>query len=323
MYDCCDIVAKQRGIKSFHMNPVGYNHTFTVYTDYQMIPVKRNEINKVEYLLQSSYDKTGLAPSAEKKNFARKILYRIGGNLLEDFATRIVRWNWSPRAYERKRAKIYWSEKFWGYMKLKSVRRFMNSMSCVPNFDEKYICYFLHFEPEASIQVSTILPNQLVIIKMLSETLPKGWTLYVKEHPAQFNVNNDTGYYFMFDAPLFKTKKFYQKLNSYDNVKLVKQNISSEALINRSQGVASILGTVFLESVLKKKPVLVFSDLSPIAHMEDAFSIHSYNECYSAMKKIEYGYSPRYADADTVIGKYVFKGENMAENIMDILHDEC
>ena len=75
--------------------------------------------------------------------------------------------------------------------------------------------------------------------------------------------------------------------------------------------------------MLKKKPVLVFSDLSPIAHMEDAFSIHSYNECYSAMKKIEYGYSPRYADADTVIDKYVFKGENMAENIMDILHDEC
>ena len=323
MYDCCDIVARKRGIKSFHMNPVGYNHTFTVYTDYQIIPVKRSEIKKVEYLLQSGFDKTELAPSVENKCLVRSLLYRIGGNLLEDFATRLVRWNWSPRAYARKRAKIYWSEKFFGYMKLKCVRRYMEAISCTPNFDEKYICYFLHFEPEASIQVSTILPNQLVIIKMLSETLPEGWTLYVKEHPAQFNVNNDTGYYFMFDAPLFKTKKFYQKINSFDNVKIVKQKVPSKELIDNSQGVASILGTVFLESVLKKKPVLVFSDLSPVAHMEDAFYIHSFNECKNAIKRIEEGFQPNYLDANEVIGKYVFKGEHMADNIIDIIKNEC
>ena len=141
------------------MNPVGYNHTFTVYTDYQIIPVKRSEIKKVEYLLQSGFDKTELAPSVENKCLVRSLLYRIGGNLLEDFATRLVRWNWSPRAYERKRAKIYWSEKFFGYMKLKCVRRYMEAISCTPNFNKSYVNIFSSLVKRSPKNVEIILYN--------------------------------------------------------------------------------------------------------------------------------------------------------------------
>ena len=305
------------------MTPIGYHNTFTIYSYRKILPVFDYPIENIDYLLESSYDKNGMAPTTEKKNFFRKILYRIGGNLLEDYAIRLVRWDWRPRPYLRKRAKIYWSEKFFGYMELKNTERFMNKISCKPNFDEKYICYFLHFEPEASIQVSTELANQLVILKMLSETLPKGWSVFVKEHPAQFKVNHDVGYYFMFDAPLFKTKKFYKKLISIPNVKLINHSVTSKELVEHSQAVSSILGTVFFESISKNKPILVFSDLNPVAYLRDAFSIHSFDECKIAMKKIERGFIPNYDDADVVVSKYVFKGEFMTENVMGLLHREC
>lgn len=320
MFDCCDVVAKRYGVKSYHMTPIGYNDTFTLYTYRQIIPVYEGRIDNIAYLLQSSYDKKKVQPSPEVKGRFRKMLYCLGGNLLEDFVTRLFDWNWKPRAYERKRAKIYWSEKFFGYLKIRSTKRYVESISCKPNFNEKYICYFLHFEPEAAIQVSTELANQLVIIKMLSETLPEGWKLYVKEHPVQFDVNHDVGYYFMFDVPLFKTKKFYKKIISIPNVKLIRNEVTSESLIDNSQAVASILGTVFFESVLKNKPVLVFSRLNPIAYLKDAFYINSFSECERAMKKIKDGFSPNYDDADEMVGKYVFKGKYMAENIMGLLN---
>lgn len=322
MHDCCDIVANKHGVKSFHMIPIGYHHTFCIYCYHQILSVPVRDIDHLEYLLQSDYDKRGLPPSKEKKNHFRRILYRLGGNLLEDFVFRVLKWDWEPRRYRRKRAKLLWSDKFFGYMKLQDAKRFMESFACEPNYEENYICYFLHLEPEASIQSSTILPNQLVILKMLSETLPEGWHIYVKEHPAQYKFNNDRGYSHMFDAPLFKTRKFYQKLNSIPHVKIIDLDVGSEELMEHTQAVASILGTSLFESVLKKKPVLLFSDLNPVAYLHDAFSIHSFQECEEAMKKIERGFQPDYSDADEVIGQYVFQGEHMTETIMGLLNRE-
>ena len=171
--------------------------------------------------------------------------------------------------------------------------------------------------------MKTILESQLVIIKMLSETLPEGWYLYVKEHPAQFDINNDTSYYHMYDMPLFKTKKFYKKISSMSNVKVIQHSTKSVDLIRGSQAVASIQGTVLLESVLEKKPMLAFSDFTPCAYMKDVFSIHSYDDCAIAMKTIAEGYTPKYADADNVVEKYVFQGKCMAENILGMIRYVC
>ena len=322
-YDCCDIVARKRGIKCFHFIRAGYNNTISIYTHNHLIPILDESCVDIKYLLQSQHDKDTVPPSVEYKSFLRRMLYAVGGNLLEDFAMRLVKWNWSPRSIMRKRAKIYWSDKFFGYVKLQCAKKYMESLIKEVDYKKKYVCYFLHFEPEASMQVSTILGCQLVIIKMLSETLPDGWCVYVKEHPVQFDTNNDPAYYHMFDAPLFKTKKFYRKLGSIPNVYLVDYNIKSEYLIKNSQAVASIAGTVLFESVLIGKPVLAFSELNPVAYMRDAFSIHSFHECKAAMDKIKNGFIPYYNDAEEIIRRYVFSGEYMESNIMKLLQSEC
>ena len=158
---------------------------------------------------------------------------------------------------------------------------------------------------------------------MLSENLPDGWFIYVKEHPAQFDINNDTGYYHMWDGQFFKTKMFYRKLASIPHVKIVPTETPSDELVDHAQAVASITGTVLLESVLKKKPVLVFSELTPVAFIKDAFFIQSFDDCKRAMEKIAAGFQLEYADADAMVQKYSFQGEYVAENIVALLHQEC
>ena len=71
MFDCCDIVAKRYGIKSYHMTPIGYNNTFTIYTYRQIIPVFDGRIDNIQYLLQSNYDKKMVQPTQEKKSYFR------------------------------------------------------------------------------------------------------------------------------------------------------------------------------------------------------------------------------------------------------------
>ena len=322
-YDCCDILAKKYGAKSVHFFPNGYNNTFGIYVHKRIVPVFCGNVESLEYFLESSYDKTKLPPSVEKKNFCQRLLYKFGGNLLEDFATRLVKWNWKSRSIDRKRKEVFWSDKFIGYMKLMSIKRYMESLSCVPDFKAKYIVYFLHVEPEASIQINTILESQLVAIKMLSEVLPKGWLLYVKEHPAQYDVNNDPGYYHMIDMCRFKTKDFYYKLTSMENVKLVKMETKSQCLIEYSQAVSSILGTVFFEAVQKNKPVIMFSDQNPIAYAKDAFVVDSFESLKSFIDNIKSGIQLEYSDVNAIISKYVFKGEYLAENIVELLNKEC
>lgn len=318
-YDLCDNIAKERGIGFFHIIPIGYNNTFGAYAGANLLPIVKSDAQNINYLLRSHYDKTKLPPSKENKGIFRKTLYSIGGNLLEDFVVRLLHMNWSSRAIIQKRAKIYWSDKLLGYLKTLSIKRYMKNLSVEPNLDEKYVCYFLHVEPEAPQYISAVLENQLTIIKILSETLPKGYTLYVKEHPAQFDLNKDAGYYHMFDAPLYKTKKFYQKIASLPNVKLVNIDIKSEDLIEKAQAVSSISGTALLESVAKEKPIIAFSSLTPMAYLKDSFVINSFDDCKKAMKKLAAGFKPKYSDADEVIRKYVFKGEDIAENILGLL----
>jgi len=327
-YDCCDLVARKYHVKFFHVDWVAYHRTFGIYTSetanrFQLVPVHSHQCAEVSYLLESDFDKTKNPPTRLQKSFFRRLMYGIGGNLLEDFAVRFLHQNWEPQRLDRKRRKIYWSDKFFGYRKQRKTQKYLQSLFVRPDADAKYICYLLHVEPEATVQNCTVIENQLVLIKMMSEVLPDGWCIYVKEHPAQFDMNNDVGYYHMWDGQFFKTKMFYEKLASIPHVKIVPTEMPSGELVDHAQAVASITGTVLLESVLKKKPVLVFSELTPVTFMEDAFFIQSFDDCKRAMEKIAAGFRPEYRDADAMVQRYTFQGEYVADNIVALLHQEC
>ena len=331
-WDIANFVAEEQGIENYFIGASGYNFTCQFERNFKLYPAYFGQVKNVGYILESYYDKKHLPDSmipkitstmnVQSKSKLMKFLYSLGGNLLEDFMRRLLKWDWKPQSVARVRYKASWSEKFSAYLKMKSIEKYMLSL-CQKFEDERYIFYALHFEPESSIQVRNVLENQLVIIKMIADCLPTNWKVYVKEHPSQFELNSDVGYQYLFSAWRFKSKEFYKKLAEIDGVKIINPRYTSEELIRNAKAIASISGTVLYESIAVKKPLLVFSDLHVTAYLKEVFSIHSYEECYEAINKIKEGFVPKYKDADDVIEKYVFKGEYMAENIVKLLHEKC
>ncbi len=107
-------------------------------------------------------------------------------------------------------------------------------------------CVFmaLHLEPEATILMySPRLRNQAEACRLVAEALPVGYTLLVKENPKMAG-KRDAG--------------FYAGLRCLPNVRLVSTGVSSSALIERSQAVVSLSGTVTLEARLYGKRAYCF-----------------------------------------------------------------
>ena len=324
-WEVCAAIADMRGVPCYYIEPLGYNDTYFFSNNGSPHISYVGKVKSFEDFMYCSIDKTKLAPRKLKKPWFRKILYSIGGNLLEDFGLRLLAWNWRSMSLSRLRCKITWSDKFLGYISLRKTERYLGLVSnkYKNKTGEKYIFYALHFEPEATIQVRNVLESQLVAIKMLSEALPEDCKLFVKEHPAQFDVNTDEGYAYLTETPRFKNKAFYKKILSFRNVVIIDNKVSSRLLAKNAMAVASICGFVLWESVALQKPVILFSELNPLAYVRDAFLVRSYDDCQRAVAGISDGFVPHYGDVDKVLQKYIFKGDDMAENISILLEQEC
>jgi len=113
-----------------------------------------------------------------------------------------------------------------------------------PNYNEKYTCYFLHFEPEtALVLLAPFYIDQAALIENIAKSLPVEFKLYVKEHPMMVG---------------FRPMSYYQRLLRMPNVRLIKPSIPSYELIKNSRLVFTVTGTPGLEGVLLKKPVITF-----------------------------------------------------------------
>lgn len=323
VWDIANALADVYGAKSYYVEQAAYNNTYSINDHGKLVPIYMNAAENLQYVLNAPYDIRKIPPNKKEKDFLQKVAYKIGGNIFQDFLYRLRLWNWKPRSAGHQRASMSLVDKMVGYLKIKYIEFNMKRLSILPDFNRKYVFYALHLEPEAAIQNRTVLESQLTVIKMLSETLPTGWMIYVKEHPMQFDVNNDENYVYFTQVMNYKTKRFYESIIKIPNVSLIDVSTNTDELIENAQAIASILGTVLYEGVAAKKPVLVFSDLCPIAYMEESFAIHSYFECYQAMKAIEKGVEPNYNDCDDVIRRYIFKGEFEPDNILELLRLEC
>ncbi|HXG87659.1 MAG TPA: hypothetical protein VNJ02_04920 [Vicinamibacterales bacterium] len=118
-------------------------------------------------------------------------------------------------------------------------------------YDEPYVFVALHYQPEqTTCPTGGIFMDQLLLVQMLSQLLPDGWRLLVKEHPYQFFTGSvgERG----------RTLDFYDDLAAIPKVTLVPWSVSPFTLIDRSMAVANVTGTTGLEAVIRGKPVLAF-----------------------------------------------------------------
>lgn len=174
--------------------------------------------------------------------------------------------------------------KFNFYMKKKMYQKV--------DYNEKYIVYFLHFEPEAVVvHNANTVDSQLINILILAKSLPKGWKLYIKEHPVAKKLNSERSLgYFIEYYPDFNSIDYWKKIVSISNVKLISE-ASATDLIKHSQVVSTMAGTVIKEALLEHKPVLAFGDARKIVYssMKGYFPIDSTENCRRAIDKINAG----------------------------------
>lgn len=217
----------------------------------------------------------------------------------------------SERFYTKNKEYQIWynmtpKELFFNNKYIRDLAKTYSKISYKPEHldDKKYIFYGLHFDPEAMTMARATISNQLYIIKMLSEALPEGWMLYVKEHPYQFKARGSDRY-LLKNIFYFRTERFYKRILSFKNVKLLSLDLSTKELIENSQAASTIAGTIALESVIANKPVILFGgDISTLGRLNDIFTVKSKQDVVNAMSKIKTGFQPDYNDLEKLLSEY-------------------
>jgi len=108
-----------------------------------------------------------------------------------------------------------------------------------------YAVYPMNTEPEvALLAFGRTYRNQIETVRNIATSLPVGMKLVVKEHP------NSYGY---------RKRSYYRKLSEIPNVLLASPKANTGQLVDNCAMVALVYGTIGLEAIIKRKPVLVLA----------------------------------------------------------------
>lgn len=163
-----------------------------------------------------------------------------------------------------------------------NAKREYISVQKPPDFNLKYIYVPLHYQPEASTNIlGGIFRNQINFIEILSASLPKGWKIYVKEHPVLFYVNG-IGY------NSFRFKGFYNRIAGMKGVKIIPMDTDTFELVEHCQAVATVTGTALWESVLRSRPALMFGN-NWFQGCPGIFKTDNVEKCKAALNLIKDG----------------------------------
>lgn len=137
---------------------------------------------------------------------------------------------------------------------------------------EASFCYLpLHMEPEATILMySPWLRDQIEMCRLVSQALPVGWKLLVKENPKMRGL---------------RKPDYYRILKSIPNLILVSPKVDSTTLILAASVVVTLAGTASNESSILSKPSIslgrppglnsftIAGDISSSLRLADFFEI--------------------------------------------------
>lgn len=118
------------------------------------------------------------------------------------------------------------------------------------NFDSRFVYFPLHQEPERSLLLTApFYTNQLEVITNIVKSLPVGYKLFVKEHPAMKSRE-------------WRKISFYKQLMALPNVVLVHPSVKPDDLMRNCSLVIAISGTASFEAAFHQKPSIIMSDTS-------------------------------------------------------------
>ncbi|OGH70038.1 MAG: hypothetical protein A2754_00115 [Candidatus Magasanikbacteria bacterium RIFCSPHIGHO2_01_FULL_47_8] len=156
----------------------------------------------------------------------------------------------------------------------------------IPDLEKKFIYVALNYQPECTTSPQGgVYVDQILMIETLSAALPTDWCIYVKEHPYQW-MPRGTNY------SSYRYPGFYEAIARVPKTCLVPPNMSSYALTNKAQAVATITGTPGWEAILRGKPALTFG-FPWYQDYPDLLRVNDVASCRAAIQKIISGFAPR------------------------------
>ncbi len=181
---------------------------------------------------------------------------------------------------------LEYEKKLWEWRRIKrGFKKEYEGLQSGVNWEKKFIFVALHYQPErTTCPDGGVFYDQLLMVDILSHSVPKDWVVYVKEHPFQWvsEIRN---------THLGRYKGYYKEIASLKNVFLVPANIFPNKFVERCQAVATVTGTIALEAIFSGKPALVFGypwykECSEICMVSDVSS------CQKAIEKLRNGHKP-------------------------------
>lgn len=283
-------LAQLQQIPSYTLEAINNDVALFYFNQRKNIPFDQASKPESSIKSQCFYDYNTHA-STQPKDIKAKLaswLYKMGGAMLVEFAACVKNCNFKKQFMGLEYS--YFS-KLYSLFKHKQMHRFYKKHATVPNLNENFIYFNIHVEPEAAIIGRAPLEAQLTLIKMTARALPKNWKLYVKEHPHQLALNDNLTDYFLHNITFFKNVEFYKHIMQIPNVELVSLCVNSKQLIESCRAIATFNGTVTIEAVGFKKPVILFDSLSsPYRILSNTLHIFSYTDLQNAIAKIESGF---------------------------------
>lgn len=163
----------------------------------------------------------------------------------------------------------------------KRILRYAEKLEEMPINSEKYFIFFLHLQPECTtLPRGGVYVDQMLIIKLLSQLLPKDYYLYVKEHPAFWLMKGRWE-----GVQESRNIEFYNEIKKMKNVRLIDHNENSISLLQKAVCVVTVTGTVGFEALFYGKPVLVFGK-AVYSQCEKVFNVRNYDQCSEAIEDI-------------------------------------
>jgi hypothetical protein len=208
------------------------------------------------------------------KNYYTLILNNVPPNYLKQARKKIENSQMTSPEYQMYKIKAN--------MKKRQFLHYYNKLTGNISLDESYLFVALQYQPERTTSPNGgVFANQLLMIDLLSKSIPRGWYLYVKEHISQFQPYKR--------GHLSRTIDFYDDVVSLPNVKVVPLSMSPFDLIDNAKVVATVTGTPGWEAVMRGKPALVFGH-AWYRDCEGVFYTPTEKSCKEALCKIEAGY---------------------------------
>lgn len=228
--------------------------------DYQVFEQFSQESDQVIPETEKRIHETGFQARA---NFAIASGWKASSFALRSFLF--------PRALDRlfkqrgKKLGDSYTGRFWGVQLSMEKLRYLllarrlasyyeNRCTALAGVSGPYLYFPLSFQPERSSNpIAGEFENLLLTVSRVAREISPDLTLLVREHPSMLHPSRE--------GTLYRSKEFYDKVLSLQNVRLISTKEKNFELIDKSRGIITLSGTSALEGVSRGIPAIVLSNM--------------------------------------------------------------